>query len=679
MPPPHVVAEDASALPAPDLSIEAPAARPLGAAADAPVGLLLLDDRGFVHESNRAAQELLAAPAARLRGTHLLSLVHLTGLVGEQLNDRGWHVSGELDPLVDQVSRVVGRTRGGEPIEADLLITPFDAVPGCRHLAWIHDTRRLRRTLIELAGAKGRLQSLAERPEVAICHVDREGIVTTLEGGALTVAGIRRDEAVGLPVEQALTAAPALAAAMRRGLSGRTFEVLEPVAPRVLRVRVRPIRSAQGPVAGAVFVATDVTGLEIAGDGAAAVGLERPALLDRQGFEDAVAVCAPTSTAGDPLGIIHLRLEDVELLHASLGRAAVNALVSAAADRVKAVLPDRATLAHGDAGELLLMIDRLGDEGRARARGFERAATAALSAPIDLGGRAVVARPFTGVALAPHDGVSPVDLMRTADAALLRARSKALTGTEPSEGLDRLELGARLAGAIERGELHVRYQPIFWLARNQPYGVEALLRWENDELGEVPPGRFIPVAETTGLIEPLGEWVIGEMCAQAATWAERGIALQMNFNVSPQQLRRPGFSRMLVDEIRGRGLQTRNFTVEVTESAVVLDADRTGAELEEMRHAGVQVGIDDFGAHHASLSRLKDMPADILKIDRHLLTGVPQSPRSNTILTAVLGLADTLGLRSIAEGIETEGQRAFLIERGCPLGQGYKLGRPERA
>jgi EAL domain-containing protein (putative c-di-GMP-specific phosphodiesterase class I) len=207
-------------------------------------------------------------------------------------------------------------------------------------------------------------------------------------------------------------------------------------------------------------------------------------------------------------------------------------------------------------------------------------------------------------------------------------------------------------------------------------GVEALVRWEDPNHGIVPPVDFIPIAEETGLIDAIGDWVIEELCEQGARWAEHGLRPRLSFNLSPRQLRRADLVSSIAERIAAHGLRPQQFCAELTETAVMSDAHRHRSLLDELHEAGLTIAIDDFGAGHSSLARLRDLPVQVLKVDRAFLDKVPVDGGSAAIVAAILALADALDMTTIVEGIETGEQLAFLREHRCPLGQGYLLGRP---
>ena len=259
----------------------------------------------------------------------------------------------------------------------------------------------------------------------------------------------------------------------------------------------------------------------------------------------------------------------------------------------------------------------------------------------------------------------------------------AQAGRDP---LERLSMAVRLRRVLVAAEFELHYQPIFACGGGLA-GVEALLRWHDPERGGlVAPGEFIPVAEETGLIESIGDWVIAAACAQQVAWAGRGLEPQISVNVSPRQLRRGDFVERVAAHLRDGGADPARITLELTESAMLqADAEQI---LGELHGLGLQLALDarpkagdeaagrGRGAGYSSLSRLREMPVETLKIDRAFLREVPANGEASAIVTAILRLARALGRTAVAEGVETEAQRRFLREQSCPLLQGFLLARP---
>jgi EAL domain-containing protein (putative c-di-GMP-specific phosphodiesterase class I)/PAS domain-containing protein len=240
-------------------------------------------------------------------------------------------------------------------------------------------------------------------------------------------------------------------------------------------------------------------------------------------------------------------------------------------------------------------------------------------------------------------------------------------------------LEARLRRALGADELRLHYQPIFALESGALVALEALLRWDDPVHGPVSPAEFIPVAEESGLIDAIGDWVLGAVCAQQAEWAARGLHPHISFNVSPSQLRRGDLVALVRDRIAAPGVDPGRLTVELTESSTLEDPAHAEALVRELHALGLRIALDDFGTGYSSLSRLAELPVSILKIDRAFLSDVPQRPEAAAVVKAILQLAGALGRVAVAEGVETEAQREFLAAEGCPLAQGFLLGAPAPA
>jgi EAL domain-containing protein (putative c-di-GMP-specific phosphodiesterase class I) len=235
---------------------------------------------------------------------------------------------------------------------------------------------------------------------------------------------------------------------------------------------------------------------------------------------------------------------------------------------------------------------------------------------------------------------------------------------------------ARLRRALRGDELRLHYQPIFGLRSGSLVALEALLRWEDPERGLISPGEFIPVAEQTGLIDALGDWVLEAVCAQQIAWAARGLRPHISFNVSPSQLRRGDFLARVRDRIETSGADASQLTVELTESSTLEDPALAEEVVRGLDALGLRIALDDFGTGYSSLSRLRELPVSTLKIDRSFLRDVPERPEAAAVVSAILRLAEALGRTAVAEGVETEAQREFLTRERCPLAQGFLLGTP---
>jgi diguanylate cyclase (GGDEF)-like protein len=383
----------------------------------------------------------------------------------------------------------------------------------------------------------------------------------------------------------------------------------------------------------------------------------------------------------EQVALLHVGLDGLDLVAAGLGRDAREHVVREVAARVRAAMPETALVASIGDGDLAVMLTDL-DGGADEV--VETAAAQVIVAagqPLRVDGEEFELTGQVGASLLPRDAADVEGLLRHAQTALRQVRGNEharvlLYAGGTSEALERLLVTARLRRALERDELVLHYQPIFRLPSGSIMGVEALLRWQDPERGLVPPLDFIPVAEYTGLIEPIGRWVVDECCRQSVAWREEGLTIPISFNVSLRQFREASFAAALGERIRADGLDPTLFMVEITESVAMRDPACVEPVLGELRRMGVRLAIDDFGAGHSSLSRLRDLEVDMLKIDRGLLAQATSDERAGRLVRAALDLVEALDMTPVAEGVETEQQRRFLVDRGCGLAQGFHLARP---
>jgi EAL domain-containing protein (putative c-di-GMP-specific phosphodiesterase class I) len=279
----------------------------------------------------------------------------------------------------------------------------------------------------------------------------------------------------------------------------------------------------------------------------------------------------------------------------------------------------------------------------------------------------------------------PEELLRDADAAMYRAKELGKARCEVFDmsmrerAVERLDLEGSLRGALDRGELKMLYQPQVELSTGRIMGAEALIRWYHPERGLIVPPAFIPIAEQTGLIVPIGAWVVEESCRQAAKWAATADReLSVSVNVSPRQLAAGDFPMIVENALETTGLDPRLLCLEITESAVLADPEAATYALERLKSLGVRLAIDDFGIGYSSLAQLKALlPVDTIKIDKSFVDGLNNNSEDTAIVDAVLRLAAGLNLSAVAEGVETSEQVEALIALGCQLSQGFHFARPQ--
>jgi diguanylate cyclase (GGDEF)-like protein/PAS domain S-box-containing protein len=409
-------------------------------------------------------------------------------------------------------------------------------------------------------------------------------------------------------------------------------------------------------------------------------------LANRVLFRDRVErALARARREGQIVGVLFMDLDDFKVVNDTMGHASGDELLIAVAQRLKGLLREHDTAARLGGDEFAVLI-----EDATHPVDVEQVAEALTEA---------LAEPFT-LANGVMSGVASIGLATTAEAAdaqeLLRHADLALyVAKGAGKGqwrryqamlhtamLERLELRAALEHAVADGAFTLRYQPIVDLVGGDLVGFEALVRWQHPARGVVPPGQFIEVAEESGLIAPLGSWVLDHALADVAEWLQAGAAKGLQYvsvNVSPQQFRTPGFVAYARQALANAGIPPQMLVLEITESLLLRNDEQVFEDLVTLRELGVKIAIDDFGTGYSSLSYLRRLPIDILKIDKSFLDDMIGSEQQTAVVDAIVRLADTLDLRVIAEGIEDPAHRDLLARIGCRFGQGFLFARPMRA
>ncbi len=379
-----------------------------------------------------------------------------------------------------------------------------------------------------------------------------------------------------------------------------------------------------------------------------------------------------------PVAVMFVDLDRFKEVNDSLGHAAGDALLGHASARMLACVRDEDTVARLGGDEFGLLLPHV--SGIDGAVAVARRVLAAFAEPVELAGQQVVVSPSIGISLFPQDGSDAEAIVEGADAAMYRAKERGRNTFEifspalRNDALERLALEAALRRALDAGELVLHYQPKVDLRTGRITGAEALVRWNHPERGLLMPGAFVPLAEQTGLVVALGEFVIAAACEQLAAWRAAGLGeLTVAVNVSACQLRQ-GLADYVTRALRLACIPGRSLELELTESALLESLEVTVEQIQELRAQGVTCSIDDFGTGYCGLSYLNRLPIDALKIDRSFITEL--SGGSDTIVTAVISLGHSLGLKVIAEGVETADQLAYLASRGCDEMQGFLFSRP---
>jgi diguanylate cyclase (GGDEF)-like protein len=404
-------------------------------------------------------------------------------------------------------------------------------------------------------------------------------------------------------------------------------------------------------------------------------------LMARAGLEtaldEAVLEC---DRGGEPLAVLHVGLDDFHTLNDGYGPRVGDAVLAQAGKRLSQLPLEAVAVSRLGGDEFVLLVQA----------DLERAGTAAakvlqaLQRPYEVEGLMLQLTASVGVAAYPDHGSRP----RLLGHAAMALRSVKLGGGgslalyDPAMGVDvreQAELMQDLRLALERGELQLYYQPKIDARSLQITAAEALLRWQHPRRGMVGPALFVPLAERHGLIVPIGRWVIEEACRQAAQWREQGLRMRVAVNISGHQLRQDDMVSHILATLERHGIPPSRLTCEITETVAMEDTRHTRAAFAQLQQAGLHVSIDDFGTGHSSLASLQRLPAAELKIDRAFVCALADNPSAKSIVQAIVQMAHILGLRVVAEGVETEAQRDALVALDCDELQGYLFAKPMTA
>ncbi|HEY3326247.1 MAG TPA: EAL domain-containing protein [Novimethylophilus sp.] len=404
-------------------------------------------------------------------------------------------------------------------------------------------------------------------------------------------------------------------------------------------------------------------------------------LPNRELFKDRLLVAiAQAKRKHQSLAVLFLDIDHFKYINDTFGHAEGDSLLKLVARRLAVCLREEDTLSRMGGDEFTVLLQNV-DEADAR-RVAEKIVNA-MSPLFIVNEHQLYITVSIGISIYPEDGDEPTLLMKNSDMAMYRAKEMGRNNLQrfrsnmDDYSIRRIEMEQHLRRALEQGEFKVFYQPQIDVASGRWVGTEALLRWQCPDIGLVSPGEFIPLAEETGLIVPIGEWVLRAACTQCKAWHQAGMTGRVvAVNISACQFRQADFSDVVARVLRDTGLDPACLELELTESITMRGAEETITMLHYLKKMGVQISIDDFGTGYSSLSYLKRFPIDKLKIDQSFVAGIAEDPNDAAIIIAIIAMAHSLGLRVVAEGVETGEQLDFLRMHACNEVQGYLFGRP---
>ena len=646
--------------------------------------VLTLDLSGFITGWNKGAERLFGYTAGEALGRHILFLY-----ADEREEDEMFNAFLEGNQREFEVR---GRRKNGEEFWASITLSlARDGQDRPQSIIGylIDITDQL------AAQEKLRLHTrIFEQSSEAVVVVDRSGDVVSVNRAFTEITGFREDQVLGHPPRMllALRDAPEAAAVVEAALAatGAWQGELEDERCNGERypagVSLALVRNASGEETHRFFVFSDLTERKAHEQQVyrlayydSLTGLPNRSLL----FSLLAQALLESQRRQSHGALLFVDLNRFKTVNDSYGHAAADSLLRDVAERLIRTVRAEDVVAHLGGDEFVIALLDIAHRDDAARVAYKIHDALALPFVAGDGSREEVRiSAAIGIALFPDDGRDAETLLRHADVAMYRAKQSTADGflfysqEMNRRSRERLKLEGALRRALEQGELSLHFQPQLCLTTQRIVGAEALLRWRHPELGPIPPAEFIPLAEETGLIIPIGAWVINAACAQAHAWQKQGLPLvRLAVNLSSRQFL-PGLPQQISEILARHQLSGDVLELEITESMLMHNTERVVAMMEEFQQAGLSLSLDDFGTGYSSLSYLKRFPIDNLKIDQSFVRGLPEDANDSAIARAIIGMAKALKLCVIAEGVETEAQLRFLAEAGCDEIQGYHFSPP---
>lgn len=541
-----------------------------------------------------------------------------------------------------------------------------------------------------------RLQRTAlESVANGIMIVDTDHEVIWINPAMERLSGYRREDVIGRSTRLfsagfSSSAQPSeLAEARRRGgtWSGEIVNRRKDGSLYTVHETVTALTDASGKITHFVAVQADITALKDAearlqhmATHDALTGLSNR-LLFRERLKEAFS---RANRSGNQVAVLLLDLDRFKAINDTLGHMRADELLQAVAGRLHGCLREHDTVARLGGDEFTVLLPELDTSEHAAVVAGK--ILSSLSEPFDIAGQPVTTTTSIGISIYPHDGIDIDDILQRADAAMYQSKAMGrntyqfYTRAIHERSMQRLSIEKELRRAVEHNEFVLHFQPIADTRSGTIVGAEALVRWRHPVRGVLPPTAFIEVAEDSGLILAIGDWVLRAACEQGAAWEAQGIRdMEMSVNLSTRQFRQSDLVERVAHACAHAGFSSRSMHIELTESLMMDDMEQGIRTMKALKELGVSISIDDFGVGYSSLAYLKRFPLDSLKIDRSFIETVPQNSEATAIASTILAMARTLGLSVVAEGVENEAQLEFLRALGCPRYQGFLLGKPMSA
>jgi len=609
------------------------------------------------------------------------------------------------DRFLERIGQVKDEDRGGPPLEERLLrldATPVDVELAASPFLYkgqpavqvvMRDITRRKRNQEEIRRTQAFLSSIVDNmPNMVFVKEARDLRFVRFNKAGETLTGFSEDELLGkndydlLPREQADASIAKDRETLRLGRQAFLEEQIRTKGgeERTLQTRKLAIPDQEGNPQYLLGISEDITERKRAEEQLKHLAQydSLTGLPNRNLFRDRLSLTmARARRSGRMLALMFLDIDRFKEINDSLGPTVGDEVLQATAGLLRQSLRDVDTIARLGGDEFTIIIENLAhaDQASFVAQKIQKA----LADPLVTQGREIFVTASIGITLYPGDAADLDSLLQAADIAMYRAKEEgrntyAFYAREMNaRAVERLKMENLLRYAIERQELLLHYQPKVAVATGKIVGAEALCRWNSRELGRVPPSDFVPLAEKSGLIAPIGEWVLRTACSQSKAWQDEGLPpILMSVNLSPRQLRQKDLVEMVAAVLDDARLPAHLLELEITESMIMQESENVTAILRRLHELGIQLSVDDFGTGYSSLAYLKRFPVQKLKIDQSFVRDLTTDADDASIVKAVVVIAKSLGLKVVAEGVETQAQLAFLSKLECDEYQGYYFSEP---